>query len=146
MIQGNFQHVKGPESVGTSGDHLGFVVESLHAAEGNLAFGQEPVEQEFPVSAQHPGHLLHRWETGAHGPCAPVVEEPARPNRRVILPEPLEILLEQVSPDSLEVAGEQILQLVHLVISEVLWSFQQTPTATGQHRFFLLGFDRNLTA
>ena len=139
MIQSNFQHVKGPESIGTSGDHLGLVVESFHAAEGNLAFGQKPVEQEFPVSAQHLGHLFHRWETGAHGPGTPVVEELARPGRRVILPEPLKILFEQVGPDRLEVAGEQILQSIHLVVGEVLRPLQQAPAAPGQDRFLSLG-------
>ena len=64
------------------------------------------------------------WETGAHGPCAPVVEELARPGRRMILPEPLEILFEQVGPDRLEVAREQILQFIHLVVGEVLRPLQ----------------------
>jgi len=141
MIQGNFQHVKGPETIGALGGHLGFVVESFHATEVNLSFRPEPFEQEFPVIAQHLGHLLHRRQPGTHGSCTPVVEELSRPDRQLVLPEPLEVLLEQVGPDRFEVAGEQILQLVHLVIGEVLWSFQQAPTAASQHRFFLLGFE-----
>ena len=141
MIQGDLQHIIGSETIGSFCGYLGLVVETLDTAQGNLSFGPEPVQQQPPVSTEHFGHLLHRFEPGAHGPCAPFVEEFASPYRRAIRPETMEIFFEQISPDGLEIAGEQITQPVHLVIGEVLRPFQKTPAAAGQDGFLALGLE-----
>ena len=81
------------------------------------------------MSPQHLRNLLHRFDPGAHGSCAPGIEEFAGPGRRTVGPEPLKILLEQVGADGSEVAGEQVRQPVHLIFGQVFRSFQQAPAA-----------------
>jgi len=141
MIQGDFQHIVGAETIGSLRGHLGLVVETLHAAERYLSLGPKPVEQKFPVGTEHLRHLLHRFEPGTHGSGAPRIKELARPGGVEVLPEALEVLFEQVGPDRLEVAFEQILQPVHLLVGEILRSFQQAPAASCQLRLFPLGLE-----
>lgn len=90
---------------------------------------------------EHLCHRLHRFEPGAHGPCAPFIEEPACPIGGEILPEALEVLLDQIGPNRFEVAFEQVRQPVHLVIGQIFRPFQQAPPASCQHGFFPLGLD-----
>lgn len=100
------------------------------------------------MNPQHFGNLLHRFELGSHGSSAPGVKEFTGPGRGTVGPESLKIFLEQIGPDGSEVAREQLLQFIHLFIGEVFRSFQQTPAAFGQERFFafalqLLGLVRS---
>jgi len=90
------------------------------------------------VDPQHFSDFLHRFDFGSHGSCAPGIKELASPSRRTVAPESLKIFLEQVGTDGSEVACEQILQPVHLVIGQVFGSFQQTPAALRQDRFVSL--------
>lgn len=119
MIQGDFQHLIRPETIGSFCDHSGFVVEPLDTAQVDLASGPEPVEQEWPMGPQHLRHLLHRFEPGAHGPGAPVIKEDVGPAGMDAVPEVLKVLLEQVGPDRFEVAGQQVSQFNHLVVGEI---------------------------
>lgn len=141
MIQGDFQHIIRPETIGSFCDHSGFVVEPLDTAQVDIAFGLEPVEQEWPVSPQHLRHFFHRFEPGAHGSGAPLVEEDTGPAKMDIVPEALEVLLEQVGPDGFKVAVQQVAQFVHLFIGEIFRPFEQAPTAFGQHRLFSFGLE-----
>ena len=88
------------------------------------------------MRSQHFGDLLHRFDFGSHGSCAPGIKELASPSRGTVTPESLKIFLEQVGTDGSEVACEQILQSVHLLFGQVFGSFQETPTALGQEGFF----------
>ena len=92
------------------------------------------------MSPQHFRDLLHRFDLGAHGSCAPGIEELAGPGRRTVAPESLKILLEQVGADGSEVACEQVRQPVHLLFGQVFRSLQQAPAAFRQERFFSLVF------
>ena len=56
------------------------------------------------MNPQHFGDLLHRFEPGPHGSCAPGIEEFAGPSRGTVRPESLKIFLEQIGPDGYEVA------------------------------------------
>jgi len=133
MIQGYFQYIVGPETIRSFCSHFCFVVETLYTAKGNLSPGSKPVEQERLVIADHFCHFFHRFEPGAHGPCAPLIEEFSCPSGEDVLPETLKILLEQVRPDRFQVTFEQIAQPVHLVVGQIFRSFQQAPAASGQH-------------
>jgi len=62
------------------------------------------------VAAQGSGDLLHRLDTRAHDLLAPIVEKPGGPGRRVVLPELLEILFEQIGAHRLEIVAQQIAQ------------------------------------
>ena len=42
-----------------SGGQFGFGVEALHDAAGELALGVEPVEDQLPMLAPHPGDPFH---------------------------------------------------------------------------------------
>ena len=99
------------------------------------------------MNPQHFGDLLHRFELGSHGSSAPVIKEFTCPGWGTVGPEPLKILLEQRGPDGSEIAREQILQFIHLLVGQVFGPFQQAPAAFGQEGFFafvfqLLGFVR----
>ena len=91
------------------------------------------------MSPQHFRDLLHRFDLGAHGSCAPGIEELAGPGRRTVGPESLKILLEQVGPDGSEVACEQVRQPVHLLFGQVFRSLQQAPAAFRQERSVMSG-------
>lgn len=81
------------------------------------------------MNPQHFGNFLHRFELGSHGSCAPGIKEFTGPGRGTVGPESLKIFLEQIGPDGSEIARKQILQFIHLFISEVFGSFQQAPAA-----------------
>jgi len=78
---------------------------------------------------QHFSDLLHRFELGSHGSCAPGMREIAGPSRGTVSPELLEIFLEQVGSESFEVACQQIFQFIRLVVGKVFGSFQQAPAS-----------------
>ena len=71
LIQGSFQPIIGALIIGSPGDHLVLVVEVFHTVQGVRSFCPEPVEQEGAVSPQPLRDLLHRFDPGAHGSCAP---------------------------------------------------------------------------
>jgi hypothetical protein len=98
VIWSEFCDVKGAESVGFSHGEFGFVVEALDHPAGELLLGAEIIEDELAVAAQGLGNLFHRLDARAHGLLAPVVEELRGPGRRVVVPELLEVFLEQVLP------------------------------------------------
>lgn len=52
----------------------------------------------------------------------------ADPDRRVVIPEPLERFLEQIGPDDLQVAAEEIAQQEVLLGAEILTAPEQQPT------------------
>lgn len=76
------------------------------------------------MSSQHFGNLLHRFDFGTHGSCAPGIKELASPSRITVAPESLKIFLEQVGPDGSKVTCEQILEPDHLLFGQLFWSFQ----------------------
>ena len=92
MIQGDFQQIVGSETIGSFHGDLHLVIKTLYTSERDLSFGTKPVKQEFPVIAQHLGHLLHRLEPGSHGSCTPCIEELSGPGGRAVFPEALKVL------------------------------------------------------
>src|SRR5262245_40024127 len=87
VIEGKFHSVIGTESVGSSGDQSDFVVEALNGAIGDFSFGPKPVQDQRLMCAQHPGYLLHGFQTAPHGSETPVVEKAAGPDHGLVLPE-----------------------------------------------------------
>src|SRR5215468_6834582 len=63
VIKSNFHRIVSSEAVGSSGNHSNFVVEALHSTAGDFPFCPKPVQDQFLMSAQHPGYLLHRFQT-----------------------------------------------------------------------------------
>ena len=61
------------------------------------------------MTPQASGDLLHRADPAAHGACTPGIEELHGPLGARVLPEPLEVLAEQMSPDALEVVLKKLL-------------------------------------
>src|SRR5215470_11824521 len=84
--------------------------------------------------AQHASYLLHRFDSRAQGPRTPTIQEFSRPGGRTIVPEKLEVLLEEVGTDGLQIVAQQLRQLHFLFLRQVLGTFQQTPTGMRQHR------------
>jgi hypothetical protein len=95
MIQGDFYRCVGSESVGLSQGQFRLVVKSLDGARGNRALGPESVEQQRAMSAQRACHFLHRPDLQTHRTYAPSVQELFGPVRRDVVPEELEVFLEQ---------------------------------------------------
>ncbi len=81
------------------------------------------------MNPQHFGDLLHRVELGSYSSSAPVIKEFTGPSRGTVSPELLKIFLEQIGPDGSEIAREQVLQLIHLLVGQVFGSLQQAPAA-----------------
>ena len=100
MKQREFDALRGPEAVRFSGGQFRLAVESLDNPRRDTAQGEKPVEDQVPMTPQALRDLLHRREPAPHGLSAPGIEELPRPSRGCILPEPLELFAQQVSPKS----------------------------------------------
>ena len=61
MIQSQFGNSEGPKPVGFSRSYFYFVVQALYDAARKLFASPEIVEDEFAVSADGLGDLLHRF-------------------------------------------------------------------------------------
>lgn len=59
------------------------------------------------MATQHPGHFLHRLQIGLERSGHPVVEELSCEVGALILPEPLEILAQQVALDRGQVVSNR---------------------------------------
>src|SRR6266702_963485 len=105
MIESDFGDAEGSEAVGFSHGQFGLFVEALDDSAGELFSGAEIIEDQFPVAAQGPGDLLHRFDARAHDLLAPIIEKPGGPSRRVVLPELLEIFFEQIGAHRLEIVA-----------------------------------------
>ena len=127
MKQREFDALRGPEAVRFSGGQFRLAVESLDNPRRDTAQGEKPVEDQVPMTPQALRDLLHRREPAPHGLSAPGIEELPRPSRGCILPEPLELFAQQVSPNALEVVLQQLGKPGGLVVREVLRSLEQTP-------------------
>lgn len=93
------------------------------------------------MRAQHAGDLLHRSQSGAHGPFAPIIQELIGPPGSLIVPEASEILFEQIGPHGLEVQLQQFLELDRLRLAQILGALEQTPATDGQHGLLPMGFE-----
>src|ERR1017187_3165212 len=86
------------------------------------------------MSAQGASDLLHGLDAAAHGLRAPEVQEQAGPMRRVVGPELLEVLLEQVSADGFQIVAEQITEAELLLGGEILLALEYAPARLLQQR------------
>lgn len=68
-----------------------------------------------------------------------MVEELAGPLGGDVLPELLELFLEQISADSLEVVAQQFAQAQRLGVGQILRPLQQASARLGQDRFVAIG-------
>jgi hypothetical protein len=75
---------------------------TLDDAAGELLFGLQVIEKKWTVDTEGAGELLHGIDARAHDFVAPEVEK-TRPSGRVVVPEALKVLLEQVGSDGAEV-------------------------------------------
>src|ERR1035441_4384855 len=73
---------------------------------------EPPIQDQRLMGAQHLGYLLHRFESAAHGPEAPIVEKAAGPDHGFVLPEIGEDLLQLPSPCGGQLAGQQGIELL----------------------------------
>ena len=96
--------------------------------------GAEIVEDEFAMIAERAGDFLHGLNAGAHSLPAPLIEELARPRRRVVFPELLEGFPEKVGSDGLEVVAEEIAESELLFVFEILTAFEQQPAGFLEDR------------
>ena len=134
MKQRDFNAFRSPEAERFSGSQFHDAVQTLDNARRNGAFGPEPVENQVPMTPQALSHLLDRLQLAPHGTCAPRVKESPGPRRTHVIPELLEQLAEQMSPDALEVVLKEFLELDLLVVGEVLPPLQQAPSGLRQDR------------
>src|SRR6516162_1452441 len=135
MVERDFNCFESPKAIGFSEGQFQTVVETLNDAAGNSLFGPKPVQQQGSMPAQHASHFLHGLEARAQSPCTPSIQELPRPGGRTIVPEELEVLLEQVGADGLEVIAQQLRQLHFLFLGGGRLTIQKTPTGVSQHRF-----------
>ena len=96
MHDSDLQDIEGAKAEGFSDGQFEFVVGCLDDGGAESLFEAEPVEDDFAMRPQHQSNALHGLEPGSHGALAPCVQETSGPERRVVLPEELELLLKQV--------------------------------------------------
>src|SRR5690606_9256091 len=138
MIEREFCGPEGSKAVGFSHTDFGFVVEPFDNAAGELLAGPEVIEQEFAMVAHGTSELLHRRDSRAHGLGAPLIEELSGPSRRIVLPELLELLLEQVGAHALQVVAHQLAELQALPVGGVLGALEQAPSRSLEQRLVAL--------
>ena len=83
--------------------------------------------------AQHLGDFFQWIDFGSHCLGAPIVQKPTCPIRGHVVPEQLELLLQQIPPHRLEIVLEQFRQLGFLRACQVLWALEQEPSSLGKH-------------
>jgi len=147
MIQSDFSRMISLESIRFSGGEFRFVVETLHNATGELAFGPEPVHQQRPMLPQHPGNLLHGFDLRAHRPGAPFIQKLASPIGRRVCPEGLEILFQKIASHRFQVVLQKVRQFGLLLPGKILRALEQKPTGLRQYRLIAgsLQFSRFLS-
>src|ERR1700691_2354592 len=84
--------------------------------------------------AERSSELLHRLDAAAHDLVAPEVEKLFSPYRRVVSPELLEILLQQVGANRLHVVAQQIAKTDLLLGGEVFLALEYAPARLLQQR------------
>src|SRR5262249_2083394 len=82
---------------------------------------------------QRAGDFLEGLDAGSHGLAAPLIEKLAGPSRRVVFPELLKSLLEEVSAVRFQVVAEEIAKPEMLFGAEVLTAAEQQPTRLLEH-------------
>nr|VFK78863.1 MAG: hypothetical protein BECKSD772D_GA0070982_10281 [Candidatus Kentron sp. SD] len=85
--------------------------------------------------AQHSGNFLHRFDLGAHGFCAPIIQKQLAPIGRCIGPKKLELLFQKIAFHCFQVVLQKFRQLAPLLFCKVIRSFEENPAAFYQHRF-----------
>src|SRR5208283_3937493 len=84
------------------------------------------------MSTQRTSDFLHGLDAAAHGLSAPEVQEQAGPMWRVVGPELLEVLLEQVSADGFQIVAKQIAEAELLLGGEILLALEHAPARLFQ--------------
>ena len=90
MIQGNLHRVIGAETIGSSGHHSDFVVQTFDGSIGNLSLGLEPIEDQLLMRTEHPRHFLHGIQAAAERASRPDIQEGLGPKERAVAPKILE--------------------------------------------------------
>ena len=93
------------------------------------------------MTPQHPGDVFHRFDVASHRTETPALEKLLCPCRVGVVPEALEVLLEQVGSDRTQVHLQQLGQLHALGVAEVLLALQEAPAALAQDRILALFFE-----
>jgi hypothetical protein len=125
VIEGEFEDAIGTKTIGFSHGDFGLVVQTLHDSAGNEFLSAEVVQDEFPML---PGDFLEGLNARSHGLAAPLLEKLAGPSRRVVFPEFLKGLLEEVSADRFQVVPEETAEPEMLFGAEALSAPEQQPT------------------
>jgi hypothetical protein len=95
----------------------------------NLGYGEVGAYGGVPMTPQASGDILHRASPAAPGAGATGIEKLHGPLGARVLPEPLKVLVEQMSPDTLQVVLQDLLEPDLLMLREVLRSLEQAPRA-----------------
>jgi hypothetical protein len=132
MIECNFSRSESSKSIRLSGSEFKTVIETFHDAAGNSLPGPKPIEQKFPVRAQHARHFLHGPDARTHHAIAPEIEKLSSPKGRDIVPEELEVFLQQIAAHRFQVVAQQVGEFDFLVRSQILRPLKQAPTGMGQ--------------
>ena|ERR1022692_2711216 len=93
------------ETVGFSHRDFGLLVEALDDPTGELFFCPEIIEEEFAMSPEGGGKPFHGFDSGTHDLLTPEIKVHASPGRGGVIPEALEIFLEQIGANGLEVVA-----------------------------------------
>ena len=87
------------------------------------------------MTPAHAGDLLHGLDARTQCGCAPSVQELAGPSRRGVLPELLEVFLQQIGADTFEVIAQQLFE------SPLVWGVVRFSERFKRHQrdFFRTG-------
>ena len=91
------------------------------------------------MAAQCLGHLLHRLDARPHDQGDPLVQEFPRPGGRVVVPELLELHLEQIGPNRLQVVLQYVTQANPLIAGEILPALEHAPAGLAQDGLVAVG-------
>ena len=90
---------------------------------------------------QHLCHLLHWFQLGLQCSGHPVVEKLFGEIRSSVIPEPLEVLAQQVTLYRCQIEFKQFTQPGRLLFGKVLRAFQKQPAAAFENILLLIGLE-----
>lgn len=120
------------EAVRMSDFQFRLAIESFDDACGDGTHGQGPVEDRKSLEPQASGGFPHQCKPAEEGPCTPRLEELGGPCGSHVLPEPLELLAQQVGAGTLEVVLQQGCEPRGPIVRKILGPLQQGPAELGE--------------
>jgi len=119
--------MKCSKTIGSFGNHSGFIVQAFRGAGEYVSSGPDPVEKQLFVLFEHVGDFDHWRNAAAPGTSDPGPKVIARPSGAMVVPEMQKTLLEQVGSARLEPGTQHPVQHLASLPQHSCFAAQKCP-------------------